>query len=186
MSDRWSLRNLFRTVSHRQLTTLVNAYADATAAAWGTPAKMKIDLYRAPKTFTTFMLDRETMEDMKRRNDRLKIKSADNIGDISAADWEQAAYAEVRLDPVDRNGSDSLKHAWAVAEFKGHFANGASFYTSADLQNVARATKRAQPFMLVGNGWKEHGEQDMGGFIEVGARMGVPSDTMARMMSRRR
>ena len=123
---RWSISNLFRSVTHKQFIDYTTQFQQAAEQAFGTPCSLDIKIMSQPKVFTT-LLHKDAQKQDNATNDKNTTLKTANITDITRDIWKQANFVEVTVSP--ENEEKAPFAAYATAEYYG---KRATFYIQPD------------------------------------------------------
>jgi hypothetical protein len=153
---RWSLKNIFQTVSHEQFQNYTTQLRDAAEKAFGTKCALDIHLMANTKVYTTYC-DDSLQDNLNQINDANTILRTDDLAMVTPRMWGAAGYVEVSVNPVDPEKAPSF--AFAHVEFKGNEPRQACFYIQPDGQDVKDALIKQNRGRNVGDGYTSNGSR---------------------------
>ena len=147
---RWSISNLFRSVTHKQFIDYTTQFQQAAEQAFGTPCSLEINIMNQPKVFTT-LLHKDAQKQDDATNDKNTTLKTNNITDITRDIWKQANFVEVTVSP--ENDDDAPQSAFATAEYYG---KRATFYIQPDEsgENVKKSMLSQTSGKIIGDGFE--------------------------------
>lgn len=161
MNQRWGIKNLMMSMSHRQFIALTTEFKQAAEGFFGTPCKLEVRAMTAPKVYSTFMLDDDVQGNLDRANDERTILKTEDLSTITPEVWKSARYVDVVVRPVDEKKAPD--YAFGTAEFKGRHSSQATFYIQAgnkrDDEGPRDAVVAKHPYKIITEGWESHSER---------------------------
>lgn len=156
---RWSLKNIFRDVTHEQFNTYTTQFKQAAEKSFGTECKLEIRALSAPKVYTTYC-DDDLQSNLDSINDSATLLVTDKLSDMTEALWKAARYVEITLRPADPEKAP--RYAFAHAEFKGTQPEQATFYIQPDGEDAKAAIIAQQKHKRIGDGFDGNGRRSGG------------------------
>lgn len=151
---RWSLSNLFMSVSFEQFQSLTRQFKAAAEASFGTECRLEVKALKETKVYTTFK-DDDIQDGLDYLNNLNFITSATSLDEMTKDIWDQAGYVEVILHPKNEKAAPS--YAFAHVEFKGELRRTASFYIQPDGVDARDRMISQNRRMWPGEGWGGNG-----------------------------
>lgn len=151
---RWSLRNIFMPISHKQFSDYTEQFKKAAEQSFDTACKLKIRVLNAPKVYTTFW-DDDIQGNLDSINDANTLLETENIAEVTKELWKKAGYVEVMVRP--ENPDAAPDHAFGHAEFKGNLSRQATFYIQPDGEGARDDMVSQARGKLVGDGFSSNG-----------------------------
>ncbi len=151
---RWSLSNLFWSISFDQFRSLTQEFKAAAEASFGTECGLEVKALKNTKVYTTFA-DNDIQGDLDYLNNLNLLASATSLDEITEDVWDKAGYVEVILHPKDK--ASAPNYAFAHAEFKGELRRTASFYIQPDGGDARDRMISENRRMYAGEGWGGNG-----------------------------
>lgn len=171
--NRWSLKNIFRSVTHSQFADYTRQFKQAAETSFGAECSLQICALTQPKAYTTFW-DDDIQSSLDEINERNTILRTENLSDLTPEVWSKSGYVEVIVSPIDRQQAPDS--AFGHAEFKGGLPRQATFYIQPDGQNVREAMVSSAKGKLVGSGFDSNGSRSWAvpaGLARLGSRSGL-------------
>lgn len=147
---RWSISNLFRSVTHKQFIDYTTQFQQAAENAFGTSCSLEINIMKQPKVFTT-LLHKDAQKQDDATNDKNTTLKTGNITDITQDIWKQANFIEVTVSP--ENKEDAPQSAFGTVEYYG---KRATFYIQPDegSENAKQSMLSQTSGKIIGDGFE--------------------------------
>lgn len=179
--SRWSLSNRFKAISYDQAGSYVSQFKAAAEKSFGTECVLDITLLRANKVYTTFW-DDDLQSSLDATNNANTILKTNNHAEVTPELWNQAAYVEVSVRPVDPSKAPK-EYAFGHLEFKGSRPRQATFYIQPDGEEAMQEMLATKAFgVVVGDGYASNGENS--GFVPMSVGRMMPGGLLAKMKLR--
>ncbi len=153
---RWSLKNIFRPVTHGQFVDYTNQFKQAAENSFGTECSIQIRALTQPKAYTTFW-DDDIQSGLDAINEQNTILRTENLSDVTSEVWAKAGYVEVNVRPVDCDKAPD--HAFGHAEFKGEKPRQATFYIQPNGDDAREAMVSSAKGKVIGDGFESNGSR---------------------------
>ncbi len=130
--------------------------------------------------------DDDEFERLKKINDANTLLKTDSIGNVTQEQWNEAAYVEVGVRPIDTDKAPD--YAFGHIEFKGHKPKSATYYIQGgeETSKTKDAILSAHKAMVSGDGFDSHGSQSGRAFMNISAKMGTPPKLVSAILAKGR
>ena len=152
--SRWSLKNIFKQVTHTQFIDYTNKFKQAAEYSFGTECSLRIRALTQPKACTTFK-DKDILGDVDFLNKKNTISDTNNLNEVTSELWAKARYVEVIIRPKDQEKAP--EYAFGHAEFKGEKPRQATFYIHPNGQAARESLVSAAKRKFIGDGFGTNG-----------------------------
>ena len=148
---RWSISNLFRSVTHKQFIDYTTQFQQAAQNAFGTPCSLKIKVMDRPFESSKFLHDDATHRFIDKINQKHTTFETNILTAITSNIWKQAAYIRVEVRPDNEEKAPFA--AYATAEYYG---KRATFYIQPDEsgENAKKSMLSQTSGKIIGDGFE--------------------------------